>query len=197
MAGIMLRPFKHLWPTFGKRRALRPIEEKFRDFLRYAYGVRLSEYQKMDKDLQAALNEKFAFVYLRDPLEEKITQFLYGPARPSYCHAPGCEWRDGEFSAFHLEARYCVRCSHCQIRTMKTSGGWQDISRDDYEFLFEQDTAHRAQWGSAREVGNYNPYENSRLAFPNQVSASMSVASETGEPVTSNIASARNEPSRY
>lgn len=175
---------------FG-RRGPRTIEEKFRDFLRYGFGVRYSDYQRMDKELQAALNEKFAFVFLRTPLEDRVRQFLATPIRRPYCHAPGCEWREGEFTAFDIAVRYCVRCEHSQIRPLSGAGGWQDVSRNDYEFLFEQDTAHRAQWDAAVDRSAFNPYE---MPFPNPVSATNG---ESIESSSSNLALARNDPSRY
>lgn len=198
MAGMMQLGRNGFGRMFGSR-SPRTVEEKFRDFLRYGFGARLSDYGRMDKDLQAALNEKFAFVFLRNPLEEKVRQFLIAPPRRPYCHAPGCEWREGEFSAFNVSARYCVRCEHCQIRTQNAPSGWQDISRNDYEFLFEQDTAHRAQWDAPPALNGFNPYDNnSRLAFPAPVSGNgLSGKGENGDSSTVHIATARNDPSPY
>ncbi|MBC8101833.1 MAG: hypothetical protein H7Z41_04515 [Cytophagales bacterium] len=130
-------------------RRLRTTEEKFRDFLALGFDLRLSDYERMDKDLQAAVNDKFAYVFLRNPLEERIRQFLTSPARPVHCHAPGCEWRESELSGFGVLARRCVRCEHYQVRASHGTSVWQDVSRSDYEFLVVRDEAFRAQWDTA------------------------------------------------
>jgi len=130
----------------------RTAEEKFRDFLYVGFGVRPSDYERMDKDLQAAINDKFAYVFLRNPLDDRIRQFLLSPGKSSYCHAPGCEWRESELSAFGTLVRRCVRCEHYQVRAAHGTSAWQDISRHDYEFLVLRDETHRAQWDSVPPV---------------------------------------------
>ena len=145
----MLRPWDRLRRALHLAQRERTAEDKFREFLAYAFGIRVSDYDRMDKDLQAAINDKYAYVFLRNPLDERIRQFLQSPGRTAYCHAPGCEWRESELSAFGVLVRRCVRCEHYQVRYAHGNNAWQDMSRSDYEFLVVRDEAHRAQWDSA------------------------------------------------
>jgi hypothetical protein len=134
----------------------RSAEEKFHDFLQFGFGIRLKDYERMDKDLQAVLNDKFAYLFLHNPVEERVRQFMLSPLRKPYCHAPGCEWREGELTAFSLRVRHCVRCEHYQALSLNDGGSWYDITRRDYEFLLLRDEAHRAQWDTVESA-----YENS------------------------------------
>lgn len=112
----------------------------------------------MDKSLQAALNDRFAYVFLRDPLEDRIREFLLSPERKSYCHAPGCEWREVELDAFQAQVRHCVRCERYQVRSASGAGSWHDVNRRDYEFLVLRDESHRARWDAPHEaVGAGDP----------------------------------------
>jgi hypothetical protein len=141
--------------TFQQQRG-RSAEEKFNDFLHYGYGIGLKDYERMDKDLQAVLNDKFAYVFLHNPVDERVRQFILSPLRKPYCHAPGCEWREGELTAFNIRVRHCVRCEHYQACSGLDGGFWYDITRRDYEFLLLRDEAHRAQWDTVEAA-----YENS------------------------------------
>lgn len=136
----------------------RTTETKFSDFLRHGFGVSPAEYRQMDKTLQAALSDKFAYVFLHEPTDELVRQFLLAsPAerrqKNSVCHAPGCEWRTMGLPTFGLLARHCLRCEHYQMAAAagggEQRGAWRDVTRQDFEFLLQQDERHQAQWDEA------------------------------------------------
>ena len=174
----MLRSLERFRRAMRLQRGPRTVEERFHDFLNHAFGLRLSDYERMDKDLQAALNDKFAYVFLRNPLEERIRQYMLAPMRSKFCHAPGCEWRECDLTGFSAKGRHCVRCDRCQVRMTQGTGVWQDISLSDYEFLLRRDEAHRAQWEPVREVavstGTFERAINSPLLSANGTNGELS-----------------------